>query len=256
MHLSSTADTVSFGVVRRDRSGASMSGTCRLRRTRVTYDFLQPANGTYLPLCMSRGGFPFGMNGTTSYQDLNGPFDPVSGTVEIGGTSYAVETAQARFFYEASVPHDGRYASTRVQTVLAEGIGIVETTVTEGQSVYGTPIRRDTLRVRLTGAEVGGVRFGSFEPVASETGPETDALSVQLGPNPTRGPVVVRVVQGGQRAAALVRVIDVRGRVVREVRALTDVPVALDLTDLSAGIYLVQVESGRATAHTRIVVVE
>ena len=255
VRTSASADTISVRAERR-AGGSTVVATCRLLRGRTGSSFLSATLRPYNSLCTSRSGFPFGTIGTTSYPFLYGPTPIGLGTVDVGGITYAVETARGQFFNSYQSPPRPPFAvtSTKVESVLAAGIGIVETTVIESHNENSVPFNRDTLRVRLVGAVVGGQTYGRIDPVASEAGPSSSALSVHVGPNPARGTATVRV--GGASGETTLRVVDVRGRVVREMEVAAGASsTVLDLGGLAPGVYGVRVEGGGSVAVARLVVV-
>ncbi|HEX9951670.1 MAG TPA: T9SS type A sorting domain-containing protein [Rubricoccaceae bacterium] len=90
--------------------------------------------------------------------------------------------------------------------------------------------------------------------MASEAGPAASALSVRVGPNPARGTATVHV--GGVSGETTLRLVDVRGRVVREMGVAAGASATvLDLAGLAPGVYGVRVEGGGGVATVRLVVV-
>ncbi|PAP78157.1 endonuclease [Rubrivirga marina] len=90
------------------------------------------------------------------------------------------------------------------------------------------------------------------ETVAAEDGPE-GGLAVALYPNPSVGRVTIEA-DGARELRA--EVVDLLGRRVRVVRAAPGADrLALDLGDVPAGVYVVRVVAGGATATRRVTVV-
>lgn len=254
VRTSASADTISVRAERR-AGGSTVMATCRLLRRRTESSFLSATLPPYNSLCRSRSGFPFGTIGTTSYPFLYGPTPIGLGTVDVGGITYAVETARGQFVnsYQSPPRPPFAFTSTKVESVLAAGIGIVETTVIESHNENSVPFNRDTLRVHLVGAVVGGQTYGRIDPVASEAGPAVSALSVRIGPNPARRATTVQV--GGAVSETVLRVIDIRGRVVRETVVAAGASTVLDVTGLAPGVYSVWAEAAGDVAVERLVVV-
>lgn len=255
---SEEADSISVAVSRQNLDGSTWEGTCGLRRTwgGNRYDFLQLIESSDYELCSVRGGLPFG--DYRSYPFLNGPDALGTEIVEVGGSAYTVKAASADFYYSTECcgrpPPDHQY-HTGVRALLADGIGIVEMRYTfEEDYRYSTPVRRDTLRTRLVGAQVGGNLYGDIQPVASEPGPRGPSFSIRVGPNPARGRAVVWV--SGVEPGVPVRIwlFDAYGRVVREVTVGVQRQVTVSLDGLAAGLYHARVEADGEVAQTRVVV--
>lgn len=111
---------------------------------------------------------------------------------------------------------------------------------------------------RLWYAEVGGVMYG-LPPVASEpSAPASGSLAIDLHPNPTRGPLTLRVT-GTTAKTAVVEVFDVLGRRVLQRDLGTQLAESehrLDLAEVPAGLYIVRVSSGTESITKRLVKVE
>jgi hypothetical protein len=110
---------------------------------------------------------------------------------------------------------------------------------------------------RVVGASVD---LGAYEwqfPVASEPEPPRRSLSLDVYPNPARGPVAVSL-HLDHADQAKVALFDMRGR---RVAVLHDAPLAagrhtlrLETATLSAGVYLVRIEGEAASLSRRLVV--
>ncbi len=110
----------------------------------------------------------------------------------------------------------------------------------------------DMLHLRVTDGEQADTAIVVLQtpyPVASEPSPESIPFPVEVYPNPTPGPLTLRV-ESDEPWAGEAIVIDVLGRIWIGVRVETGAPLSLDVGDLAAGTYFVRVvtERGAVTA--------
>lgn len=107
-------------------------------------------------------------------------------------------------------------------------------------------------------ARVGGVSYGVSVVVAAEPGPDAPEVSLSVLPNPSLGPVVVRLSLGETTRSATVMVLDALGR---EVMVLLDGTARagewsalVDTGSWPAGVYVVRATLGGRVASARLVV--
>lgn len=256
IRTSEKADSLSIAVGRQNRDGSMWAETCGLIYEPEPLPYLRLVEGAVPELCTVRGGLPFHIY--HSYPYLHGRDTLGTATVGVGGSMYVVEAASAYYGHDDSccgrVPHAHTYR-TDVEALLADGIGMVEMTYRFHHNYrWSDPIRRDTLRSRLVGAEIDGQVYGNIQPVASESDPRPSSLVIRVGPNPTRGEAVVWVSGTEVGTRVRVRVLDVRGRVVRDVSAVPRNGAPLQTGGLAPGVYHVVARSANNFAHARLVI--
>ena len=261
---SADADTVVIDVTRlRTDGGSSDTSTCEFIRRDVSHPapFLTtfgaaPPSGDYT-LCRIGGGVPLSSN---TYPFLYYQPDSVEvRTVEVGGREMTRETAIASFSYDYCGIRCEVYETARVRSLLVDGVGQVEleATYAKRDRTRGVDVRRDTLRARLVGAEVGGVVYGRIRPVSAGPAPPRPSVSFAAYPNPTAGGVTLSF-SLAVPADVAVDVLDVTGRTVRAAtlgrRAAGPGTSRLSLGGLPAGAYVVRLRVGGAVATVPVAV--
>lgn len=170
--------------------------------------------------------------------------EPSLQTVYVGGVEYDLMIRGERFYPDLR----------EVDIAFAQDVGLVYIDwwrdIGPGFSEFGS--------FALQYAEVGGVAYG-MPPVASEpSAPASGSLAIDLHPNPTRGPLTLRVTGTAVRLST-VEVFDILGR--RVLRRDLGVQLAesehrLDLAEVPAGLYIVRVSSGTESITKRLVKAE
>lgn len=189
-----------------------------------------------------------------SYPLLYTPESEGTMTVAVGGEPVTREAGLARWTYSECGPPPYCFVSkgTEVRSTMLAGIGQVALEATYSETDVGTPVRRDTIRATLVGAEVGGVVYGDIAPVATSDSPGPSALALRAGPNPARGAVTVWVLAA--RSAVDLALYDALGRRVQHLGTVSPGPVRVDVSGLPAGLYTIRATATGAAAHTRVVV--
>ncbi len=78
-------------------------------------------------------------------------------------------------------------------------------------------------------------------------------IKPEIYPNPATNVINVDLAQSSAEAAQI-SIIDMYGKVIRQHNSINEYNVALDIADLTAGIYLVKVENGGETTVEKVVV--
>jgi hypothetical protein len=251
------ADTVLFRVVRDDAGGGGYDTVCgfAVEPGPDAYSLLFPADGAVEGSdpydywqCRWSSAFP---SAAVSYPLLFWPDSTETRQVSVGGQAVIREAGDATWGYAhcGPSPYCLVYRSTRARSTLMANIGQVSLEAIYSVTNQGTPVRRDTLRAWLVGAEVGGVAYGELRPVAAEAAPSA-RRTLHADPSVTVGPVTVRAEAPGR-----LTVIDLRGRRVLSADVVRLGETRINLGHLPAGLYMIRLESLQGPATARVVVV-
>ncbi|MEM1054375.1 MAG: T9SS type A sorting domain-containing protein [Bacteroidota bacterium] len=155
--------------------------------------------------------------------------------ITVGGEDYTADTN--RWF-----DTEGDFETERAVWEVARGIGVTSYAVRNT-----TQPEPNDWTLTLAFASVGGEAFGTM-PVARE--PVPDRLALRVSPNPTMDRVAV---MGAGGPPVTLQVLDVRGRVVRQLEPTT-LPASVDVRDLAPGVYAIVATEGETRLKTRFVV--
>ncbi|PAP76531.1 T9SS type A sorting domain-containing protein [Rubrivirga marina] len=249
------ADTVLFRVVRDDAGGGGYETVCgfAVEPGPDAHSLLFPADGAVEGAdpydywqCRWSSAFP---SAAVSYPFIHWPDSTEARGVAIGEQTVVREAGTAWWSYSYCGTPCTTFRRTETRSTLLAGVGQVELEATYGVTDQGTPVRRDTLRARLVGAEVGGVAYGELRPVATEAGPAARP-TLHADPSVTTGPVTVRAEASGWLA-----VFDLSGRRVLTTETAPSGRADLDLRSLPPGLYILRLVTAEGAATARVAVV-
>jgi len=273
---SSDVDSVFIEVQRKFAEGGGDTTLCRIIRPRAgipTYiggGSAPPRDRTEDMACFAAGGFPFPFH---DYNTVFGGREQGSVTVLIGTEELTREARSWGFseYYSSNGSRSAKvYRDIVTSLTMMDGVGPVEVEDRfrldvgpcwfnpDGPGMSCTTMHRDTIRVRLVGADVGGVAYGDLGPTATAPPPPRATIAVGVAPNPAAGALTLHVstpASGVGRAD----VFDVVGRRLRSVDfgsvLAGEFVKAVDLGGVPPGTYLIRVTVGDAVGQARAVVV-
>ncbi|MEO0559557.1 MAG: T9SS type A sorting domain-containing protein [Bacteroidota bacterium] len=141
-----------------------------------------------------------------------------------------------------------------MRAVLVPGVGTVSVDATYTHIQAQPRAIRDTLSIRLIGADVGGVLYGDIQPVASGEATSSSVPAIRLGPNPADEFITVWISKERQEQDIELTISDVLGRAIQTTRTRAGEPIRLDTSGLPSGVYILSAEANRQRVQTRLVV--